>query len=112
MSEFIDGLKPNSGLKVYLSKGTINSPFTISTSTLLSGFCTSIRLISLKLSTKNPDLNLSPTSSIICNDFVSSSSIVKLVTISKLVILLSSLPISLIVYLLLSTKVILALLGL
>ena len=67
------------------------------------------RWVSLKSSTKNPDLNLSKLSaSLTWKVLVSSSSNESEVTTSRFSILSSSLPISLIVYLLLSTTVIFA----
>ena len=67
------------------------------------------RWVSLKSSTKNPDLNLSKLSaSLTWKVLVSSSNNESEVTTSRFSILSSSLPISLIVYLLLSTTVIFA----
>ena len=67
------------------------------------------RCVSLKSSTKNPDLNLSKLSaSLTWKVLVSSSNNESEVTTSRFSILSSSLPISLIVYLLLSTTVIFA----
>ena len=108
----IDGFKPNSGELVHLFNGTTISSVLVSISTRQSKLDLSILRVSLKSSTKNPDLNLSPVASLTCKDLVSSSSIVKLVTISKFVTLLSILPISLIVYLLLSIRDIFASFGL
>ena len=66
----------------------------------------------LKSSTKNPDLNLDkPSASCIWSVFVSNSSKLKDVTISKFSTLSSILPISLIVYLRLSIIVMIASLG-
>ena len=65
--------------------------------------------VSLKSSTKKPDLNLSRLSaSLTWNVFVSSSNNESEVTTSRFSILSSSLPISLIVYLLLSKTLITA----
>ena len=73
------------------------------TSHLQSGFLMSSKLLSLKSSTKKPVLNLdNPSASCICRVFVSNSSKLKEVIVSKFSILSSNLPISLIVNLLLS----------
>ena len=83
------------------------------TSHLTSGFCLSIKSLVLKSSTKNPDLNLdNPSASWICKVFVLTSNKDNVVVNSRFSILSSRDPISLIVYLLLSTKVIVTSLGL
>ena len=83
------------------------------TSHLQSGFWRSSKLVFLKSSTKNPVLNLdNPSASWTCNVLVSNSSNERDVNSSRFSILSSRVPISLIVYLRLSTRVIFAFLGL
>ena len=66
----------------------LNSSFLVSIQTLVSEFSLSIKLLFLKLSTKNPDLNLSiPSASLICNVLVSNSKSVKEVKSSRFSIL-------------------------
>ena len=86
------------------STALINSRLNVSTSHLEpSSGSKFINLLSLKLLTANPVLNLSnPSASLTWKDFVSSSSAFNDVTVSKLMILFSSAAISLIVNLRLS----------
>ena len=97
---------PNNGFIAKKSIGEIISSFTESILTLVSWLSKSSLWLSLKSSTKNPDLNLSPVASLICKVFVSTSNKLKLVIISKFSILSSNFPISLMVYLLLSINLI------
>ena len=106
---FIDGSNANSGFTDHKCVGTVNSWASVSTVTLQSISPTSKRFVFLKSSTKNPVLNLvNPSASWICKVFVSSSSKVNDEVTSKFSILSSNLPISLMVNLTLSTKVIIA----
>ena len=86
--------------------GDANSPTSVNVLPVVDESCL---WVSLKSSTKNPDLNLSRLStSLTWNVLVSSSNNDNEVTTSRFSILSSSLPISLIVYLLLSTTFITA----
>ena len=92
--------------------GVFNSCKFLSTSTLQSGSEISKNVLSAKSSTKNPVLNLSkPSESWTCKVFVLNSKILKEVKVSKFSTRSSIFPISLIVYLLLSTVDITASLG-
>ena len=86
--------------------GDANSPTSVNVLPVVDESCL---WVSLKSSTKNPDLNLSRLStSLTWNVLVSSSNKDKEVITSRFSILSSSLPMSLIVYLLLSTTFITA----
>ena len=103
VSTLVDKFNANSGFIDQKSKGTINSLLSGSTDILQSGSFTSKKSVFLKSSTKNPVLNLDkPSVSWTCKVFVSSSNKLNEVTCSKVSILSSSLPISLMVYLTLS----------
>ena len=105
----IEGSNANSALSDQKSTALINSLLTTSTSHLepwvLLKF---IKFLSLKSFTTNPVLNLSkPSASVTCKDLVSFSKAVREVITSRLSIRFSRLPISLMVYLLLSNNLIL-----
>ena len=99
------GSKASSASIVHISTGAIPAaPSLLISIVVRSG---SAKLLSLKSQTINPVLNLSkPLASVIEVVFVPNSNIVKLVTASRLSTLLAILPISRIVYLLLSFRVI------